>query len=311
MNILNRHPELLAGPETYLFMHPKLFSDWETNKRYLLRTSWMTGLKSEGWFRMNGTDLLQPFFQNTSSQLREMVHREGNLPAFSNAFFQKALQTKGARIWVEKSPSNALCFDRFLKLFPTGMVVHTTRNPYDTVASLVARGMTPFSAVAFYLINTSFALKTSEDSRHYLLKYEHWAQEPFRDLKAFLDWLGLPWSPDLLEPEEGAEVRMEGWLHNEKGPLKAGSIGRFGRLSLEQQTQIRCVMQQLRINPAYGAKYGLSHSSVREICTALNYAFQPVDQICGKGVRFDELRDRWARLIRLYPNWGKNYPVML
>ena len=311
VNILNRHPEVLAGPETYLFMHPKLFLEWEANKRYLLETSWVKGLKSEGWFRMNGADLLQPFYQNPAVQLREMVTRAEDLTAFSNSFFQKALQTKGARIWVEKSPSNALCFDHFLNDFPSGKVVHTTRNPYDTIASLMARGLSVYSATAFYLINTAFALKSASDSRHFLLRYEDWVQRPEVRLQALLEFFGLSWKNHLLQPEEGEEVRMEGWLHSEKGALNAGSIGRFERLSPEEQGRIRWAVQQMRMNPIYGAMYGLAHHSIREICDILDYPFLPAEGTATAGIRLARLCDRWARLVRFYPHWGKKYPVVV
>ena len=39
VNILNRHSMLVAGPETYLFMHPKLYHHWEENKKYLIKTN--------------------------------------------------------------------------------------------------------------------------------------------------------------------------------------------------------------------------------------------------------------------------------
>ena len=311
VHILNRHPALLAGPETYLFMHPGLYTDWERHKTYLLKTSKFGGLKSRGWFKMNGADLLQPFYGQSTTSLLHLIAEADTFSHFAGAYFQSALQKAGARIWVEKSPSNALCFDHFLHIFPEGKVVHTTRDPYDAIASLVARGLSPFSATAFYLINTAFAIKKAEDSRYHLLKYEEWVASPEKVLKPLLQSLGLKWRADLIRPEAGEEVRMEGWLHNEKAALSTRSIGRFYQLTDEQQRHITCAVRQMRINPRYRKVYGLEVGSIQDLCAALGYPEKPsVGHVCSQ-LKMARLAARFFRLTRFYPHWGRCFPITL
>jgi hypothetical protein len=311
VNILNRHPDVVAGPETFLFMHPKLYTNWERYKHFLIRKSKVGGLKSIGWFRMNGADLLDPFYGHSPSTLRKCLESAASFPEFARDFFQPAMQAKGARIWVEKSPSNALCLDVFLKHFPSGRVIHTTRDPYDTMASLVARGYSAFYAAGAYLINTAFALRAAGEGRHFLLRYEDWVMDPQERLSACLSFLGLEWDPALLQPRDGgAPVRMEGWLHDERGPLQQGSIGRFARLSPADQHAIRAVAQRMRIAPSYRSAHALPVASIGEVCEQLGYPQKPADPATGSGFWKDRLKDRLGRAVRCYPTaW--DYPVRL
>ena len=311
VNILNRHPDVVAGPETFLFMHPKLYTDWERFKRFLIRSSKFGGLKSIGWFRMNGADLLDPFYGHSPASLRQLVAQAGSFPEFADAFFQPALREEGARVWAEKSPSNALCLDLFPDHFPSGKVIHTTRDPYDAIASLVARGYSPYYAAGAYLVNTAFALRPEGESWYFLLRYEDWVADPEGRLGACLSFLGLEWDPALLQPREsGAPVRMEGWLHDEKGPLQKGSIGRFARLSPADQHAIRAVAQRMRIAPGYGRAHALPVASIGEICERLGYPQKPADRATNAAFCKDYLKDRLGRAVRWYPTaW--DYPVRL
>lgn len=139
VNVLNRHPELAAGPETYLFIHPDLYREWDRYGHYLLKRDRFRGLKSIGWFRKNGADLLLPEYGWDPAGLAALLNRSASFPEFVEGYFSTAMTRKGATQWIEKSPSNSLAFPDFLKFFPEGKVIHTTRNPYDAVASLIAR----------------------------------------------------------------------------------------------------------------------------------------------------------------------------
>lgn len=311
VNILNRHPELLAGPETFLFIHPKLYQVWREYRKYLVQRSKLGGLKSEGWFRINGADLLDPFYGWKAPGIAEIIETAVDFPAFADAFFSPSLRQKGASRWVEKSPSNAICLDIFPGHFPGGKVVHTTRNPYDTIASLVSRGHSPFYATAAYLVNTAFALKAAGSDRHHLLKYEKWVLEPEAELSSLFGFLGLAWDPEVLEPASGEkDVRMEGWLHNERGKLESGSVGRFGRLEEKDQEAILYLVNRLRIRKDYQERHGLQVSQIADLCGHLGYETQMPGRSAYAASVVSCLKDRLTRLVRLYGT-GWLYPVQL
>lgn len=309
VNILNRHRDLLAGPETYLFIHPKLYTDWKRSREYLVKTSPLGGLKSVGWFRRNGADLMDPFYGWEKASLDEAIRSAPDFPAFADEYFYQPLERKGAKQWVEKSPSNSLCFDHFLMSFPGGKVVFTARDPYDTIASLVARGYTPWYATAACLVNSAFAMKVFDDPRFFCLKYEEWVRSPESSLPVLFYFLGLEWSPSLLVPEEGeGEVRMEGWLHNEKGRLQPGSIGRFRKLKKEDQDRIRYAVAHMRLRGPYRNRYQLPVEGMPEVMERLGYEVQPPERSYGNEFELLLMKDRLERILRLYPT-GLRYPV--
>lgn len=310
VNILNRHKDLLAGPETYLFIHPKLYTDWLRSREYLVKPSPLGGLKSVGWFRRNGADLMDPFYGWEKASLDEAIRSSPDFPAFADEFFYLPLERKGAKQWVEKSPSNSLCFDHFLKSFPGGKVIFTARDPYDTIASLVARGYTAWYATAAYLINAAFAMKAFDDPGFFCLKYEEWVRNPESALPVLFYFLGLEWNPSLLIPEEGeGEVKMEGWLHNEKGRLQPGSVGRFRKLKKEDQDRIRYAVEHMRLRAAYKSRYQLPVEGLPEIMERLGYDLQPPERSYGNEFELLLMKDRLNRIVRLYPTGWWWYPV--
>ena len=303
VNILNRHSDVVAGPETYLFIHPKLYTEWATNRRFLLHRSKWGGLKSIGWFRKNGADLLDPFYGWTPEALSREVNMALDFQSFADTFFSVAKTKKGAGRWVEKSPSNALCMDLFLAHFPGGRVVHTTRNPYDTIASLVARGLSTFEATAAYLLNTSFALKSAGAAQYFCLKYEDWVKAPDQFLRDCFSHLNLDWDPSFLEPEKGeGEVRMKGWLHDEKGALQARSVGRFQRLPELDQEKICYAVEHVHINNGYREMHGLPTRSIPEICKILEYPLHPSTRSFQMSMTLDNWRNQAIRRLKWYPH---------
>ena len=310
VNLLNRRPELLAGPETYLFIHPRLYSDWPAYRRYLLNHSKTGGLKSIGWFAINGALLLDPFYGWEPLKLKGLVEDSGDFSSFCGSFFSPAMAKKGATRWVEKSPSNALCMEEFLQYFPTGLAIHTTRDPYDTVASLVSRGLSPFQAAASYLVNTAFALKMEGQERYHRIRYEDWVADPGQYLGKCFRFLGLDWDPNILEPpEDEKEVRMKGWLQSEKGKLGASSLGRFHKMEEGVRDRIRYAIFSIRLRDGYRLKHELPVSSIRQICDMLDYPFQAPGPVYYGELALEKYRDLFHRLRRFYPIYGSKYPV--
>lgn len=311
VNVLNRHPELAAGPETYLFIHPDLYREWDRYGHYLLKRDRFRGLKSIGWFRKNGADLLLPEYGWDPAGLAALLNRSASFPEFVEGYFSTAMTRKGATQWIEKSPSNSLAFPDFLKFFPEGKVIHTTRNPYDAVASLIARGHSPWYAAGAFVLNAAMALRSAEHPRYRLLRYEDWLLDPQKELRQVLNFLELDWREGLLTPsssELGEEVRMEGWLSNEKGALSRDSIGRFARLPAGDRHQVVQALQAFELTPAYAKKWDLQHRNIRSIAPTLGYE---LERSTGKSVNFtlQRLEDWWSRTWRWYPTGLLHYPA--
>ncbi len=312
VRMLHRHPALFAGPETFLFIHRKLYVQWHRYRSCLWRRCRLAGLKSEGWFRFNGVRLLSPAFGHDLHGLRRLVQTSDAFPAFAHAFFARAMERKGARWWVEKTPSNVLCFAAFRRHFPQGRVIHITRHPLDAMASLVARGHHPAWAVAAWLVNTALGMRTHGQPWQFTLRYEDLVVEPERVLADLCVGLALPFSPLMLEPD-GQGSRMPGWQHDAAGPVRPGSVGRFAHLVPELQQHILQAVRGMRIAKAFADWHGIGFCDVPRLAAALHYELPPLPEPSARLARRLQRalwRDRLGRLLRLYPT-ARRYPVCL
>jgi hypothetical protein len=309
VNILDRHSAVSAGPETYLFMHPRLYTGWNRYKKYLLRTSKFGGLKSEGWFLMNGAQLRQEEYGWREAELKQLVEAATNLPTFAGAYFSRRMERTGARLWAEKSPANVTAFPQFLDTFPNPKVIHTTRDPYDAAASLVARGYSPYYAAGAYVVHTALALRAHDRPDYHWLKYERLALQPRETVDELLAFLQLPWE-EILDPgpeEQDEEVRLRGWLQNERGPIGVKSLGRFQRLPRPKMKAIVDALALFRINPAYARRHGIRHTSLREVCAVLDYPYLEAEAPDRRALLRQRRRDRWRRVGRFYAGFGAGY----
>ncbi len=317
VNILNRHPDIFAGPETYLFTHQKLYENWKKYKSKLLGSGKIFGLKSPGWFLKNGVDLLHSDFGWVKPEMEKLIAESIDFEHFIRRYFAKPIQNKGARQWIEKTPSNAYLFETFLEKFPKGKVIHTVRNPYDTVVSLVARGYDAYYAAGAYVCNTSFAMRSEKKENYFRLSYEDLVLKSEVSLRLLFEFLELPFSHGILEvgvTVETPPIKMEGWQQDEKGSIRKGSIGRFAELSGEKREEIITALSAFQISARFQKKYQLPIKNCRQLCQALGYEFLEEEgvnvSIFRRLQRFRQ-QDILRRTLRLYPTHLFHYPGRL
>ena len=308
--MLNRHSLLFAGPETGLFAFPQVYQNWHSCKHQLLK-----GLKIDGWQMRKGMDLLQPEFAWKKADLQKIIAQSDSFQAFVNQYFTKPLQRNNKRFWIEKTPANAYGFAAFLNHFPDGKVIQTIRNPYDAIASLMARGMNAFIATAYYVYHAAIATSSMEKASYFHLKYEKLVEQPRPTLKALFSFLDLPFEPAIViaKHEKRAEPStMSGWKHYETGEVKKSSIGRFWELPLAQRALIKSTFAALRISPFYQKKYGIRFSSGKDLCAVLGYEYL---EESSRKYPLSLQKYYWRdRLLRIRHGFGEqfwNYPVWL
>ena len=269
--MLNRHPEVYCGPETSLFAFPQLFEDWNGSKGKLLS---QRGLTAPDIQLTRGTDLIGHEQQWERSGLVELMTESASLPAFADAYFARPMRVYGASIWAEKTPANVLNFKAFHRAFEEPVVVHVVRDPLDTIASLVTRGLSVHAAVSRYLFNTAFGLSAKDLTGYVEVKYEQLVTDPERALTAVLERMDLSYTHEMVSPGN-SEMReaptMKGWLHSEVDAPSDKGIGRFSELPADVQALVLSGLHLLRIRPRFLLANELEHQSVADICSALDY----------------------------------------
>jgi hypothetical protein len=293
--ILNRHSQIFAGPETELFAFPQVYTNWEDCKKKLLHH-----IKNDDWQIRKGMSLLQTEYAWKEEALLPIIAQSASFLEFVTAFFKKPLAIHGKQIWVEKTPANAAGLSPFLNHCPHGKAVQTIRNPYDTIASLMARGINAYAATAYYVYNTSIATSNLGNENYYHLKYEDLVAQPILTLNQLFSFLNIPFEADIVNEknEQRAEPdAMPGWKHRETEAVKKSSIGRFYELEKEQQELIKAAFASFRINDAYLLKKRIKYADGKALCTVLDYEF-----LEGKPAKYRSLlqqyywRDRLSRL---------------
>ena len=309
-NILNRHPEIFSGEETTFFAKKMIYDDWnKARKRVLKKKFW--GLRNHGWHLFNGTKLLHQEYLWNEDDLEELLKCSNTLVEFTNSFYQRPLERKGASAWLEKTPANAACFTSFLNAFDNGKVIHMVRNPLDTIASLQNRGYDLYYAVGIYLLNTACGITVEDSNRSITIKYEdliHNPEETVRNLCRFLE-ISFEYSMLVPQGEVVQQPQLKGWQYDETAAIGKGSIGRFNKLSEEAQNQILEAINLIYINPRGKDYYNTEITSIREICEVLDYNFYQVGSSSSLKL-LSSLRnqDRLKRVLRGYPT-GFYYPL--
>jgi len=267
--ILNRHSQIFAGPETCLFAYPDVYQDWTSIKPTILKE-----ILTDGWVIRRGMNLLQAEYEWAAKELQQAIQQSTSFQHFVNTFFDKPLQSHHKKIWIEKTPVNAYGFRAFLENYPNGKVIQIVRNPYDTIASLMARGMNAYYATGYYVYNTAIATSLYEDPRYYQLKYEDLVTTPIPTLQGLFEFLEIPFEKEIVQAkhEQRAEPTiMQGWQHHETAAVAATSVGRFQQLSLSHQQLIHTTLAYLKIHPTYLYKHQILFPSANSLCEKLDY----------------------------------------
>ena len=305
--ILNRHTQIFSGPETCLFAFPQVYDNWEMHQSTLLKN-----ITTDGWVIRKGINLLQPAYGWTKEDLEKAIPKAPNFKSFVATFFSKPLAHSQKKYWIEKTPVNAYGFRSFLQAYSKGKTIHIVRNPYDTVASLMARGMNPYYAAGYYVYNTAIASSSNADDRYYQLKYEDLVAEPTATLEKLFRFLEIPFEENIIAAkyEQRKEpTTMDGWKHHETAPVQASSIGRFQELPTAQQALIQTALGAFKIHPTYEKKYHIQYTTCQELCELLDYDFQTL--IDSKHLvtlkkyywksRFGRIRHQGWRAINSFP----------
>jgi len=314
VNILNRHSQLAAGPETYLFMHPKLYHHWKQNRKHLIKTNKLGGLKSETWFKMNGASLLQDFYGWEGEELKRCILGTEHFAEFADLYMARALQKQNAKTWIEKSPANAVAFPDFLNTFDSPKVIHTCRNPYDAMVSLMKRGYSAYYAAGTYIVNTALALRMHHHKNYHTVSYEDLVQKPAQTIQALMHFLEVNIEAHILEPteqEKNEKIQLKGWKNNEKGKIKKSSLNRFAEETPEAQEKIKAALFTFAINPTYAEKHKIQHKNIQAITEVLNYKIHSPTKINQKRLQQEKRQDQISRLKKVYPAFGANYPGSL
>lgn len=308
--VLNRHPDIYSGRELNFFNKALVFLNWRKASCRLF-SRFTQPLTTDGWVPYPGTRLAHPEYGWQKNEVLQLARASVSVVDFSHAFFTKPLDNAHAHTWVEKTPSNAYCFDFFLKAFPEGQVIHTTRHPLDAVASLVSRGITPIFAAGMWVHNTLAAMSMVRHPSYLAVSYERFVAHPEATTSSILAFMGMdPLNgPKLTTPLQGdTTLTVNGWKHRPDGEISQASVGRYRHLPERLRAEILTALSVFRIKQTLVARQRLPGNNCETACHLLGYEFQPTYD-----VRFRRkfagimLWERVRRTLRRFETGGRKF----
>jgi len=313
--ILNRHSQIFSGGELNFFNKKQYFKNWSKYKSTIIKKIPLRKqLTTQGWFSYPGHNLLHKEYCWNKEDLYRLVQQAVDIKDFSKIYFDRSLKSNDKKMWIEKTPSNSYCFSEFLKYFKNGKVIHCSRNPLDTVASLTNRGMNSFFASGLYVYNTACALSVANDKRYLLVKYEDLIKNTNITLKRILNFLNLKFEVSILFPEKNIDKSksISSWNYNSHDGINSKNIGTFNRLSSERQNEIITALSLFEISKKHIQRNNLFHKNCLTICEELNYNFKAkVYKNYKNRYMLSLLKDIFHRTRRLYSTNLLYYPARI
>ena len=304
--ILNRHSSIFCGSETHILAKDSLYLDWKASHKKLL-SGFPYGLRDKAWVHFRGI-ILDEEYRIDISELKNVLAHSDSMQQFIVSLSQVILQKENKTLWIEKTPTNALCAEHFLNMDSDSKLIHITRNPYDVISSLMNRGLSTLEAVCRYLINTSHLAKLDEHDRCYLIRYEDLVANPQNELSQLLMFIGLEFEESMLSQHHGEKgvAHMKGWSYKETAKIEKGSVNKFELLDAKSRNQICSLLKHVKLKD-------MDLPSFHDICSTFNYKLRPFDKN-EKSLHSAKrvlLRDRLLRSMKFRYFNHFNYPFYI
>ena len=127
---------------------------------------------------------------------------DARLREFYSGMFERHALAQGKQRWGEKTPFHSRHIAQMARVFPDAVFVGIVRHPGAVVNSLVRKfHYAPADAATYWDATNKEILRRGielGDDRFALLRYEDLVEHPRETLEQLVDWLGEPWSDDLM-----------------------------------------------------------------------------------------------------------------
>lgn len=161
---------------------------------------------------------------------REDLEKE--LAAFYGGLFAKFAAQRGANRWGDKTPFHVWHLQLLARVFPDAQIIGMVRHPGAVAHSTNRRMRHPWQRSVRYWVRDNLELLyqgATLGDRFMLCRYEDLVTRPEPTLRQLFDWLGEPWTDQLLNYHEvhsgrGTETEVEGGTRSDK-PLDPRRIG--------------------------------------------------------------------------------------
>lgn len=217
--------------------HPRIAIPQETGFMRAARTHRFIPFKWSGrrWYRRLGW----------SDEEFNALQRD-----FYDTVFRRYAEQHGKVRWGEKTPLHTWHVDQMTRLFPDAVFIGVVRHPAGSVASNRSRWRHDIDKTTYHYwrYTTEVARQAIKRRRRFrVVRYEDLVREPEPVLRELLEWLGEPWSDEVLrhdavQRERGGKVQVEGRVRVDE-PVDPTRIAKWTEVLDEQD--VRRVREEL------------------------------------------------------------------
>lgn len=181
--VLDSHPHIAAGPETWMFVYR----------------------------RPSPIEMLAAEYGIAVQDVRRVWERCNSLAQFLDEFLGEYARRMGKARWAEKSPGNVTRLDYIWRHFPHAKFIHMIRDGRDVVCSMVSQRErlrhegrpirfegTLDSRIRTWRRYVSAGIAWRGHENYLEIRYEDLVSNPKAVIGRVLDFVGEPWSDDVL-----------------------------------------------------------------------------------------------------------------
>lgn len=203
---------------------------------------------------------------------------EKELGAFYGGLFSRFAASQGATRWGDKTPFHLWHLPLLARVFPDAQFIGMARHPGATAHSTRRRMRHPWDDSLRYWARDTvemLAEGAALGERFVLCRYEDLVTRPEPVLRELFEWLGEPWSDQLLSFHEvhrtrGTAAEVEGATRSDK-PIDPSRIGawaealdadRFARLRRGRVGRLARLLGYRADRPVPGQSWGTTADSI-------------------------------------------------
>jgi hypothetical protein len=171
---------------------------------------------------------------------------DASLREFYSGLFERHAFRQGKQRWGDKTPMHAYHIEQITHLFPDAVFIGIVRHPGAVVHSLMRKFHYELAdAVAYWDSTNKEILRCGlglDDDRFGLLRYEDLVGDPEVTLRELVDWLGEPWSDDVLRHNDvhaaRGTPRLSAGATRTRDPIRGELADRWSEELREGQRQV-------------------------------------------------------------------------
>jgi hypothetical protein len=183
---------------------------------------------------------------------REELDEE--LARFYERIFTRYIEAQGKHRWGDKTPLHTWHVDAMARLYPDAQFIGMMRHPGGSIGSNMHRFGHPYGRAVNHVerYDREIARQAAKHKRKFVvLRYEDLVLRPEPVMRELLDWLGEPWSDQVLQHHEVQKAKSGGKLVVEgtnriDDPIDVSRVAKWhGRMSEPHRRSLAARMGRL------------------------------------------------------------------